>query len=79
MVHNIKARTVMLGLKNVDIIRLLYKRGITTNPQIYSNAIHGLMQTPKAITITTEADKILRELEKERGIDYANIKTNRRG
>lgn len=79
MVHNIRARTVMLGLKNVDIIRLLYKRGITTNPQIYSNAINGLMRSPKAIKITTEADKLLKEMEKERGIDYATIKTKNRG
>lgn len=62
-VHQIKSRTAALGIKSVDIIRLLDERGIKTTPAQYSEAINRRVATPKAYDITSTANEILTELE----------------
>lgn len=64
-VHQIKSRTAALGLKNVDLIRMLSERGIKTTPAQYSEAINRRVATPKAYDITSTANEILTELEKK--------------
>ena len=64
-VHQIKSRTAALGLKNVDLIRMLDERGIKTAPAQYSEAINRRIATPKAYDITSTANEILTELEKK--------------
>lgn len=64
-VHQIKSRTAALGLKNIDVIRMLDERGIKTNPAQYSEAINRRIATPKAYDITSTANEILTELEQK--------------
>lgn len=60
---DIRVRTVKLRLTNNDIIRELNKRGIKCNQSEYSLAIHGALNTPKALDIVNAADEILKEKE----------------
>ena len=62
-VHQIKSRTAALGLKNIDVIRMLDERGIKTSPSQYSDAVNRRVATPKAYDITSTATEILTELE----------------
>lgn len=62
-VHQIKSRTAALGLKNIDVIRMLDERGIKTSPSQYSDAVNRRVATPKAYDITSTANEILTELE----------------
>lgn len=62
-VHQIKSRTVALGLKSRDLIIALRKRGIDTTPQQYSSAITGYSLSPKCLMITSAANEILTEME----------------
>jgi len=62
---DIRVRTVKLRLTNNDIIREINKRGIKCSQSEYSLAIHGALNTPKALDIINAADEILKEKETE--------------
>ena len=64
-VHQIKSRTAALGLKNVDLIRMLDERGIKSSPSHYSDVVNLRVATPKAYDITSTANELLTELEQK--------------
>ena len=55
-----------LGIKQVDMILELRKRGITVQPPEMSSIIRGVYTYPKAKVVLDECDKILNERESER-------------
>lgn len=55
-----------LGIKQVDMILELRKRGITVQPPEMSSIIRGVYTYPKAKIVLDECDKILNERESER-------------
>lgn len=62
----VQERMKKLGIKQVDIILELRKRGITVQPPEMSSIIRGVYTYPKAKVVLDECDKILNERESER-------------
>lgn len=63
MKRRIKERIVALGLKNLDIIKEIERRGEKCYASNFSNAINGNAISPKYVKIVDMADQILKELE----------------
>lgn len=59
----IQKRMKKLGIKQVDMIIELRKRGITVQPSEISTIIRGISTYPKAIKILDLCDKILTKYE----------------
>lgn len=59
----VQARMKKLGIKQVDMILELRKRGITVQPPEMSSIIRGVYTYPKAKIVLDECDKILNERE----------------
>lgn len=59
----IQERMKKLGIKQVDMIFELRKRGITIQPPELSNILRGVYTYPKAKVVLDECDKILIECE----------------
>ena len=59
----IQERMKKLGIKQVDMIIELRKRGITVQPSEISTIIRGISTCPKAIKILDLCDKILTKYE----------------
>ena len=66
MMSQIQERMKKLGIKQVDMILELRKRGITVQPPEMSSIIRGVYTYPKAKIVLDECDKILNERESER-------------
>lgn len=62
---HIQERMKKLGVKQVDLILELRKRGITVQPPEMSSIIRGVNTYPKAKRVLDECDRILREYERE--------------
>lgn len=62
----VQKRMKKLGIKQVDMILELRKRGITVQPPEMSSIIRGVYTYPKAKIVLDECDKILNERESER-------------
>lgn len=62
----VQERMKKLGIKQVDMILELRKRGITVQPPEMSSIIRGVYTYPKAKIVLNECDKILNERESER-------------
>ena len=60
---HIQERMKKLGIKQVDLILELRKRGITVQPPEMSSIIRGVYTYPKATGVLNECDKILTEYE----------------
>lgn len=56
-------RMKALGLKQVDMIRELRKRGVAIQPPELSSMLHGINTYPKSKAVLNECDNILSELE----------------
>jgi|GEM_PF-1320453 len=76
MARSIKERIVALGLRNIDIIKEIERRGESCYPSDFSNAINGNFIKPKYVKIVDMADQILRELE-EKHNNCNNVSTIR--
>lgn len=61
--YNIPVRLVLLGKKQVDILRELHARRIKVNSSELSRFINGLENPPRSEIVLSEADKILTEWE----------------
>lgn len=59
----IQERMKKLGVKQVDLIFELRKRGIAVQPPELSSIIRGVYTYPKAKVVLNECDKILTEYE----------------
>ena len=59
----IKERMEKLGIKQVDLILELRKRGIAVQPPEMSSIIRGVCTYPKSKRVLDEVDKILTERE----------------
>lgn len=59
----IQERMESLGVKQVDLILELRKRGITVQPPEMSSIIRGIYTYPKAKHVLDECDRILTEIE----------------
>lgn len=59
----VQERMKKLGVKQVDLIMELRKRGITVQPPEMSSIIRGIYTYPKAKVVLEECDKILTEYE----------------
>lgn len=59
----IQERMKKLGVKQVDLILELRKRGITVQPPEMSSILRGVYTYPKAKVVLDECDKILAEHE----------------
>lgn len=59
----IQERMKKLGIKQVDMILELRKRGIAVQPPEMSSIIRGVYTYPKAKRVLDEVDKILTERE----------------
>lgn len=62
----VQERMKKLGIKQVDMILELRKRGIIVQPPEMSSIIRGVYTYPKAKIVLNECDKILNERESER-------------
>jgi len=62
----VQERMKKLGIKQVDMILELRKRGIAVQPPEMSSIIRGVYTYPKAKVVLDECDKILNERESER-------------
>ena len=62
----VQERMKKLGIKQVDMILELRKRGITVQPPEMSSIIRGVYTYPKAKVVLDECDKILNQRESER-------------
>lgn len=62
----VQERMKKFGIKQVDMILELRKRGITVQPPEMSSIIRGVYTYPKAKIVLDECDKILNERESER-------------
>ena len=60
---HIQERMKKLGIKQVDLILKLRKRGIIVQPPEMSSIIRGVYTYPKAKVVLDECDKILDECE----------------
>ena len=61
----IQERMKKLGIKQVDMILELRKRGIAVQPPEMSSIIRGVNTYPKAKRVLDECDRILSEYERE--------------
>lgn len=61
--YQVQERMKKLGVKQVDLIMELRKRGITVQPPEMSSIIRGIYTYPKAKVVLEECDKILTEYE----------------
>ncbi len=61
--NDIQKRMKKLGIKQVDMILELGKRGITVQPPEMSSIIRGVYTYPKSKRVLDECDKILAEYE----------------
>lgn len=61
--YNIPVRLVMLGKKQVDVLRELHSRRIKVTAPQFSVYVNGVENTPKSELVLAEADKILTEWE----------------
>ncbi len=61
----VQERMKKLGIKQVDMIFELRKRGITIQPPELSSILRGVYTYPKATVVLDECDKILNERESE--------------
>lgn len=59
----ILGRMEKLGLKQVDMILELRKRGIVVQPPEMSGILRGINTYPKAKKVLNECENIIRELE----------------
>lgn len=59
----IQERMKKLGIKQVDMILELRKRGIVVQPPEMSSILRGVYTYPKAKVVLDECDKILAEHE----------------
>ena len=59
----IQERMKKLGIKQVDMILELRKRGITVQPPEMSSILRGVYTYPKAKVVLDECDQILAEHE----------------
>lgn len=62
----VQERMKKLGIKQVDMILELRRRGITVQPPEMSSIIRGVYTYPKAKVVLDECDKVLNERESER-------------
>ena len=62
---HIQERMKRLGIKQVDLILELRKRGITVQPPEMSSIVRGVYTYPKAKAVLDECDKILTEYESQ--------------
>lgn len=62
---DIKSRMAELGMKQVDMIMELRKRGVVVQPPMMSSILCGIYTYPKAKLILAECEKILKEVEKQ--------------
>ena len=62
---HIRERMKKLGVKQVDLILELRKRGLTVQPPEMSSIIRGVYTYPKAKVVLDECDKILSECESQ--------------
>ena len=62
---HIQERMKRLGIKQVDLILELRKRGITVQPPEMSSIVRGVYTYPKAKVVLDECDKILTEYESQ--------------
>lgn len=60
---HIQDRMKKLGVKQVDLILELRKRGVVVQPPEMSSIIRGVYTYPKAKMVLDECDKILTEIE----------------
>lgn len=61
--YNIPVRLVMLGKKQVDVLRELHGRHIKVTAQQFSVYVNGVENPPKSELVLAEADKIIAEWE----------------
>ena len=61
--NQIQMRMEDLGVRQVDLILELKKRGIAVQPPEFSQMLRGIFTTPKAKKVLDECDKILDEYE----------------
>ena len=61
--RQIQERMKKLGIKQVDLILELRKRGIVVQPPEMSSIIRGVYTCPKSKRVLDEVDKILTECE----------------
>ena len=60
---SILERMKKLGIKQVDMIVELRKRGISVQPPEMSSILHGLYTYPKSKNVLKECEAILNEIE----------------
>lgn len=58
---NFKVSLMLLGKTQVDLIKALSERGISTNPPQISASLNERLNTPKAQKIRNESAKIIEE------------------
>ncbi len=63
--RQIKERMKIQGLRQVDMILELRKRGILVQPPEFSSILSGLYTFPKSAKVIAECDKILTEYEEK--------------
>ena len=63
--YRIKARLADVGKKQVDLLRELRAKGITTDSPELSNMISGVKETPKAQKVLEECHKTLCKWERK--------------
>ena len=61
--YQVRERMKKLGIKQVEMILELRKRGITVQPPEMSSIIRGVYTYPKATTVLNACDQILAERE----------------
>lgn len=61
----VRARMDKLGIKQVDMIMELRKRGVVVQPPMLSSVLRGVYTYPKAKHILAECEKILDDLESQ--------------
>lgn len=59
----IQERMESLGIKQVDMILELRKRGVVVQPPEMSSIVRGICTYPKAKRVLDECDRILTDLE----------------
>lgn len=62
---DIKSRMAELGMKQVDMIMELRKRGIVVQPPMMSSVLRGVYTYPKAKLILAECEKVLEEMKSQ--------------
>ena len=62
---DIKSKMAELGMKQVDMIMELRKRGIVVQPPMMSSVLRGVYTYPKAKQILAVCEEIIKERENE--------------